>query len=340
MIYLTISKIFINKRNLATMQSARTRLPHIVCAASSDRQMCLIGSVRLTYLDSSLAGDFGLDPLNLGSEPDLIGLNGMQRQKKQMVVGPRWRLQELWDKNCQNAKDWVKYHALSVKQGKLQPMSLIERRIRAATSNEIGGPVWTQEIVDYCFEDANKWVEVFAVLCERLDAPNYKWRRITKGLKILYAIISRMEITAALSFMDGALDGFLDMSQNFVYVDEQGLDQGIRIRRLADCIVYEVQERFRQELLMTDLFCEGSLFFGPEVQHRLQIPTVQTEEDIERVNNEVCNMDDDKLIEILKVVDKKQKCADCKVAVGIPSAWATAKREYFICVKCADKYRE
>eukprot|EP01025_Chloroclados_australasicus_P010298 TRINITY_DN1411_c0_g2_i2.p2 TRINITY_DN1411_c0_g2~~TRINITY_DN1411_c0_g2_i2.p2 ORF type:complete len:282 (+),score=21.97 TRINITY_DN1411_c0_g2_i2:1919-2764(+) len=72
MICLTISKTLINKRNHVAVQPSRTHQAKMVCAASSERQLWLIGSVPPTHLDGSLAGDFGFDPLNLGSEPDRL----------------------------------------------------------------------------------------------------------------------------------------------------------------------------------------------------------------------------------------------------------------------------
>nr|DAA05900.1 TPA_inf: chloroplast light-harvesting complex I protein precursor Lhca9 [Acetabularia acetabulum] len=44
----------------------------MIVNASSDRQMWLVGAAAPEHLDGSLAGDFGFDPLGLGSEPDRL----------------------------------------------------------------------------------------------------------------------------------------------------------------------------------------------------------------------------------------------------------------------------
>lgn len=50
--------------------AARERGANVVCAAG--REMWLIGATPPAHLDGSLAGDFGFDPLGLGSDPERL----------------------------------------------------------------------------------------------------------------------------------------------------------------------------------------------------------------------------------------------------------------------------
>eukprot|EP00951_Prasinocladus_malaysianus_P042784 scaffold524382_cov19-Prasinocladus_malaysianus.AAC.1 len=44
----------------------------VLAAATADRPMWLQGASAPKHLDGSLPGDFGFDPLGLGSEPDRL----------------------------------------------------------------------------------------------------------------------------------------------------------------------------------------------------------------------------------------------------------------------------
>eukprot|EP01025_Chloroclados_australasicus_P029713 TRINITY_DN29688_c0_g2_i2.p1 TRINITY_DN29688_c0_g2~~TRINITY_DN29688_c0_g2_i2.p1 ORF type:complete len:272 (-),score=22.87 TRINITY_DN29688_c0_g2_i2:358-1173(-) len=175
----------------------------------------------------------------------------------------------------QNTKDWVKYYALSVKQGKLQPMSLIERRVRAATSNDTQEPIWTEEIADYCCDGADKLDEVFIILDDRLNAPNYKWRSVAKALKLVQAIVSSLEFPDAQIVLEECMEGLLELSKNFIYIDEEGLDQGEQVRRLADSTVYNLQECIQRDLLLMDIISDNSLQCKPEQARKIAIQQLE-----------------------------------------------------------------
>eukprot|EP01023_Acetabularia_acetabulum_P038271 TRINITY_DN365_c0_g1_i8.p1 TRINITY_DN365_c0_g1~~TRINITY_DN365_c0_g1_i8.p1 ORF type:complete len:222 (-),score=65.25 TRINITY_DN365_c0_g1_i8:278-943(-) len=61
-----------NSRAFAATPAVVTRRATSICAAAADRQMWLVGAAAPAHLDGSLAGDFGFDPLGLGSEPDRL----------------------------------------------------------------------------------------------------------------------------------------------------------------------------------------------------------------------------------------------------------------------------
>lgn len=61
----TAPRLFVGNR------ATKSRLADRVCRAS-DRQMWLANASAPAHLDGSLAGDFGFDPLGLGSEPDRL----------------------------------------------------------------------------------------------------------------------------------------------------------------------------------------------------------------------------------------------------------------------------
>eukprot|EP01025_Chloroclados_australasicus_P040299 TRINITY_DN419_c0_g1_i1.p2 TRINITY_DN419_c0_g1~~TRINITY_DN419_c0_g1_i1.p2 ORF type:complete len:219 (+),score=26.41 TRINITY_DN419_c0_g1_i1:157-813(+) len=66
----SMCKILSTKGNVFV--STRPRVPSFMCQAASDRQMWLTGATAPSHLDGSLAGDFGFDPLGLGTEPDRL----------------------------------------------------------------------------------------------------------------------------------------------------------------------------------------------------------------------------------------------------------------------------
>ena len=51
---------------------ARRQARASVRVAASDRQLWLTGSEAPKHLDGSLPGDFGFDPLGLGSDPERL----------------------------------------------------------------------------------------------------------------------------------------------------------------------------------------------------------------------------------------------------------------------------
>uniref|UniRef100_A0A061S9W9 Chlorophyll a-b binding protein, chloroplastic n=1 Tax=Tetraselmis sp. GSL018 TaxID=582737 RepID=A0A061S9W9_9CHLO len=61
-------------RSLVTRGTAVPRAPArgLRVAAASDRQMWLTGAEAPKHLDGSLPGDFGFDPLGLGTDPDRL----------------------------------------------------------------------------------------------------------------------------------------------------------------------------------------------------------------------------------------------------------------------------
>eukprot|EP01026_Neomeris_dumetosa_P079204 TRINITY_DN861_c0_g1_i1.p1 TRINITY_DN861_c0_g1~~TRINITY_DN861_c0_g1_i1.p1 ORF type:complete len:273 (-),score=39.70 TRINITY_DN861_c0_g1_i1:191-1009(-) len=71
----TFCKPLLNKGNGLGVRSQSLpgkRLSAFTCKAASDRQMWLTGATPPAHLDGSLPGDFGFDPLGLGSDPERL----------------------------------------------------------------------------------------------------------------------------------------------------------------------------------------------------------------------------------------------------------------------------
>eukprot|EP01023_Acetabularia_acetabulum_P038267 TRINITY_DN365_c0_g1_i4.p2 TRINITY_DN365_c0_g1~~TRINITY_DN365_c0_g1_i4.p2 ORF type:complete len:222 (-),score=61.79 TRINITY_DN365_c0_g1_i4:278-943(-) len=71
-IMITTTTIVNTKKTLTNNVVKSSRRQNMIVNGSSDRQMWLVGAAAPAHLDGSLAGDFGFDPLGLGSEPDRL----------------------------------------------------------------------------------------------------------------------------------------------------------------------------------------------------------------------------------------------------------------------------
>eukprot|EP01024_Parvocaulis_polyphysoides_P074147 TRINITY_DN9566_c0_g1_i10.p2 TRINITY_DN9566_c0_g1~~TRINITY_DN9566_c0_g1_i10.p2 ORF type:complete len:164 (+),score=36.91 TRINITY_DN9566_c0_g1_i10:183-674(+) len=60
----------VSERALPGSSLKSSQLRKNVIVSAGDRQMWLVGATPPVHLDGSLAGDFGFDPLGLGTEPD------------------------------------------------------------------------------------------------------------------------------------------------------------------------------------------------------------------------------------------------------------------------------
>jgi len=57
---------------LRAVRAVRTSRSSVRTAAAADREMWLKGSSAPAHLDGSLPGDFGFDPLGLGTDPERL----------------------------------------------------------------------------------------------------------------------------------------------------------------------------------------------------------------------------------------------------------------------------
>ncbi|GLC33495.1 hypothetical protein PLESTB_000081200 [Pleodorina starrii] len=130
---------------------------------------------------------------------------------------------------------WLRDYVTAIRNGRVHPFSVVERKARTATRNQTWGPTGTMlaELAELSHEQEHCQV-IFAVLEYRVRSPEHKWRCVYKALQVLEYLLQRGSpqcVTAAQELLVP-----LAALQNFAYVGPDQKDYGQNVRLRADAV--------------------------------------------------------------------------------------------------------
>jgi len=122
--------------------------------------------------------------------------------------------------------------------------SEVQTKVREATSNDAWGPSGTQmnEVAQMTYNQQD-FVEVMEMLDKRLNDKGKNWRHVFKSLTVLDYILHAGSENVVLYFRENLY--IVKTLKEFVYVDEDGKDQGQNVRQKAKDITSLLMDEAR-----------------------------------------------------------------------------------------------
>jgi len=120
----------------------------------------------------------------------------------------------------------------------------VQTKVREATSNDAWGPSGTQmnEVAQMTYNQQD-FVEVMEMLDKRLNDKGKNWRHVFKSLTVLDYILHAGSENVVLYFRENLY--IVKTLKEFVYVDEDGKDQGQNVRQKAKDITSLLMDEAR-----------------------------------------------------------------------------------------------
>ncbi|GLI60022.1 hypothetical protein VaNZ11_002086 [Volvox africanus] len=145
--------------------------------------------------------------------------------------GPQFHLQDI----IMEAASWLRDYITAIKNGRLHPFSLVERKARAATRNEAWGPSGTMlaELAELT-NDQEQCEVIFAVLEYRIRSPEHKWLCVYKALQVLEYLLQRGSPHCCNAAQELVVP--LAALQNFDYFGPDKRDHGKSVRLRAQAV--------------------------------------------------------------------------------------------------------
>lgn len=270
---------------------------------------------------------------------------------------------------------WLRDYITAIKNGRLHPFTLVERKAREATRNEPWGPTGTMlsELAELSHDSEHRQV-IFAVLHFRMSQSGPKWRNIYKALQVLEFLIkrgSKESVEQASSEMPIILEALKD---KFEYVGEDGRDYGLNVRVRAKAVYGLLMDLEGLEEQRRRLKEKAKAYLGysrsemqPQPPESPSVNIMKPEQGIARDGfhagpqslmlgkassgggknagemKGITFQENKKNLEALKVILSRTEnriCADCQdsSAASRPT-WASINNGVFICMRCAGIHR-